>query len=116
MSQLILSRGVSQKNALQKILSNMNFGPYFLIVSLVLFVVLVTIITLMFSTQQITKGYVLTQLEMEHRSLLRDGEMAEKQVAEVASLKHIESSSKLQRMRRPSTVVFINSDNVIASR
>ncbi len=116
MSQLVLSRGVSRKNIFQKVLSNIEFGAYFLVVSLVLFVVLVTIITLIFSTQQVTKGYVLTQLEMEHKALLREGEIAEKQVAEVASLRYIESSSMVGSMRRPSNVVFINSDSAIASR
>lgn len=116
MSQLILSRGVaSKKNLLSRIVSNVEFGPYFLVVSLVLFVVLVTVITLMFSTQQVTKGYVLNQLEAEQRVLLAESERREKQVAEVRSLRQIESSPRVQAMRAPSRVVFLSGDTVIAS-
>ena len=116
MSQLILSRGVaSKKNLLSRIVSNVEFGPYFLVVSLVMFVVLVTVITLMFSTQQVTKGYVLNQLEAEQRTLLSESERREKQVAEVRSLRHIESSPRVQAMRNPSRVVYLSGDTVIAS-
>lgn len=95
---------------------NAENGPYFLVVSLVLFVVLVTVITLTFSAQQVTKGYVLSQLESEQRALLTESERREKQVAEVRALRHIEESSRLRSMRNPSHIVFLSGDTVVASR
>ncbi len=117
MPQLVLSRGVdSKRNIFRKIFANVEFGPYFLVVSLILFVVLVTVITLTFSAQQVTKGYVLSKLEAEQRALLTESERREKQVAEVRSLRHIEESSRLRAMRNPSQIVFLSGDTVVASR
>lgn len=116
MPQLVLSRGInSKRNVFKRILMNAENGPYFLVISLVLFVVLVTVITLTFSAQQVTKGYVLSQLEAEQRTLLTESERREKQVAEVRSLRHIEESSRLRAMRNPSQIVFLSGDTVIAS-
>jgi len=117
MSQLILSRGNTyNKNIFQKFFQRFEMGPYFLISSLVLFVVLVTIITLMFSTSQVTKGYVLNKLEFEHQTLIKDNERMEMKISEVRSLDYIEKSSKVQSMRRPMEVAFVNSESTIASR
>ena len=96
---------------------NFNFGPYFLIGSLVLFVVLVTVITLMFSTRQVTKGYVLNKLDNFHEDLVKESERQEMKISQVKALNFIEQSSKAQSMRRPAVVVYAGSaDTAIASR
>lgn len=117
MSQLVLARGVStRRNPFKKFLPNFNFGPYFLIGSLVLFVILVTVITLMFSTNQVTKGYVLNRLDVEHDTLIRESERQEMKISQVKALSYLEQSPKVQSMRRPATVVYFGVDSNIASR
>ena len=73
MPQLILSRGnASKKNILRRIFPGLEPGPYLLIGSLIAFVVLTTVITLMFSTSQVTKGYLLNRLEATHQDLVKE--------------------------------------------
>lgn len=112
MSQLILNNGISPRNFLLRL----TFGPYFLMGSLVLFVVLITVITLMFSTRQVTKGYVLNKLDAEHAKLIQESEQREMQISQVRSLDFIESSEQIKRMVRPGVVVYMNGDTAIASR
>jgi len=117
MSQLILNRGESfQKNLLTKAFRNFQMGPYFLISSLVLFVALVTVITLMFSTRQVTKGYVLDQLESQHQDLVKSSEASNMRISQARSLSNIQNSSKVRSMRRPDTMVYVQSQTEIASR
>lgn len=117
MSQLILSRGVSyKKGILKKWFPSLELGPYFLVASLVVFVALITVITLMFSTRQVTKGYVLSSMESAHQDLLRSSKTMEMQISQVRSLNFIQDSSKVHRMVRPSTVVFVAGEASIASR
>lgn len=118
MSQLVLARGVNiRRNIFKKLLpSYLEFGPYFLIGSLVLFVALVTVITLMFSTRQVTKGYVLNKLDNAHEDLIKESERQEMKISQVRALSYIEKSPKVQHMRRPGEVVFVNSEGTLASR
>lgn len=117
MSQLILSRGNAYKRSfLNNLLPKLRIGPYFLVVSLILFVALITIFTLIFSTRQVTKGYVLNKLESEHQELIRESERQEMQISQVRSLNFIKESSKVQSMKRPAQVVFVDGERAIASR
>lgn len=118
MSQLVLSRGNSpSRNIFRRFMPNIELGPYFLIGSLVLFVILITVLTLMFSTRQVTKGYVLNKLEAEHQELIKESEKAEMSISTVRSLNYIKESSKVSRMVRPNQIVFVNDGtNVVASR
>lgn len=117
MSQLILNRGDSfQKNLFTKALRNFQMGPYFLVSSLVLFVALVTVITLMFSTRQVTKGYVLDKLETEHQDLVKSSEASNMRISQAKSLSNIQNSPKVRSMRRPDTLVYVQSQTEIASR
>lgn len=81
-----------------------------------MFVVLVTVITLMFSTRQVTKGYVLNKLDNMHDDLIRESERQEMKISQVRALGYLEQSSKVQSMRRPATVVYFGADGNIASR
>lgn len=118
MSQLVLARGVNARSSLFKRLwpSHLEFGPYFLIGSLVLFVALVTVITLMFSTRQVTKGYVLNKLDNVHEDLIKESERQEMKISQVRALSYIKQSSKVKSMRRPGEVVFVNTESALASR
>ena len=117
MSQLILARGNDyRKSILKRILPNVELGPYFLIVSLVIFVILVTVITLMFSTRQVTKGYVLNSLESKNQDLIRQSEVADMQLSKVKSLNYIQETSKVRKMVKPDQLVYVTSDSTIASK
>lgn len=117
MPQLVLARGTRYRsNLLTKSLKNLQFGPYFLIGSLVVFVSLITVLTLMFSARQVTKGYVLNQLEAEHQVLMRESEAKDMQISQVRSLNFIEESSKVSTMVKPGQVAFVSGDTAIASR
>ena len=112
MSQLILNNGLTPRN----FLTRLTFGPYFLMGSLVLFVVLITVITLMFSTRQVTKGYVLNRLDAEHEKLIQESEQKEMQISQVRSLDFIERSQQIKNMVRPGAIVYMSGDTAIASR
>lgn len=112
MPQLIMNNGLSRRNLLMRL----TFGPYFLIGSLILFVVLITVITLMFSTRQVTKGYVLNKLDAEYQQLVKMSEQKEMQISQVRSLDYIQNSPQLTGMVRPGNVVYLSSETAIASR
>jgi energy-converting hydrogenase Eha subunit H len=117
MSQLILARGNTyRKNIFKRFIPNMEIGPYFLVFSLIIFVILVTVLTLVFSTRQVTKGYVLNKLESEHDKLIKQSEQNEMQISKVKALKYIEDSTRVRRMTRPGQIVFIGEETSIASR
>jgi len=117
MPQLILSRGtVYRKHWLSKLMPKIELGPYFLVVSLVLFVILITIITLISSTRQVTKGYVLNSLEAKHQGLTKGNEVRDMEISQVRSLNYVQSLQQVQGMVRPNEIVFINPDNSIASK
>lgn len=82
------------------------------------FVALVTVITLMFSTRQVTKGYVLNRLGAERQTLIKENEQKEMEISKVRSLQHIQNSSKVQRMKRPDQLVYVQvlGDTAIASK
>jgi cell division protein FtsB len=93
-----------------------ELGPYFLIVSLVTFVILITVITLISSTRQVTKGYVLNSLETKHQELTKGNEVRDMEISQVRSLNYVQNLSQIKRMVRPGEIVFINPDNSIAKK
>lgn len=117
MAQLILSRGNSNNHSLLKrFFPYFEVGPYFLIISLIIFVILTTVITLMFSTRQVTKGYVLNKMESEHQELVKENERQEMALSTARSLNFIQQSSKVRSMVKPNQIVYIEGDTAIASR
>lgn len=117
MSQLILSRGsVYRKNIFKKIFSTFEFGPYFILLSLVLFVGLTTVVTLIFSAQQVTKGYVLNSLDQEHQELIKESEVKDMEISEVRSLKFIQNSTKARRMYKPAQIVYVSGETALAKK
>jgi len=114
MSQLVLERGVSS-NAFSKLLKRFKFGPYFLIASFVCVVSMITVLTLTFSARQVTKGYVLSQLEVENRSLLKESDKVDMMISDVKALSYIRSSNKVASMVRPNVVVYTADQTALAS-
>ena len=97
-------------------LPNVELGPYFLVVSLIIFVALTVVITLMFSARQVTKGYVLNSLEADHQELLRESETKDMQISQVKSLNFIQESSKVDSMVSAEKIVFLHGDSTIAKK
>ena len=117
MAQLILSRGNHySRNLLKKFFAKFELGPFFLLSSLIIFVSLITVITLMFSARQVTKGYVLNSLEAENSELVKENESMQMQISVARSLKSIQESPKVKRMVKPQASVFIHQETAIASR
>ena len=97
-------------------LQNFSFTPRVFFISLMLFVVLVTIIALTFSTRQVTKGYVLNKLDDEHGELLKMTEHQEIRISEVRSMSFIEGAPELYGMVKPSNVVYFDPNSTIAAK
>jgi len=120
MSQLVLENGAHyRKSLLRRLvpanLLNFAMSPYFLIVSLVVFVCLITLVTLISSTNEVTKGYMLNKLDAEQQALVKAREIANMQLSKVRSLDSIKSSSKVSSMVRPKALVYVHGDSVLVS-
>lgn len=117
MSQLILSRGIEyRRSIIKRLFPKLELGPSFLIASLLIFVALITVITLMFSTRQVTKGYVLNSLEAKHQDVVKESEKMDMQISTVRSLNYIQDSSKVKSMIKPAQIVFASGDIAIAKK
>lgn len=93
-----------------------EFGPYLVLGSLVLFVIMITVVTLVFSTRQVTKGYQLSMLDFKHNILVTQSEVKAMQISNVRSLKYIQDSGKVKKMTSPGSLVYIKGESTIASR
>ncbi len=117
MSQLILSRGIEYRRSLiKKLFPKLELGTPFLIASLLMFVSLITIITLIFSARQVTKGYVLNSLESKHQDIVKESERMDMQISTVRSLNYIQDSIKVQSMIKPPQIVFASGETSIAKK
>jgi hypothetical protein len=117
MAQLVLNRGTEfRRSLLRKLFPKWHLGPGFLIASLVVFVALITVLTLMFSARQVTKGYVLNSLESQHQEIIKESERMDMQISQVRSLNFIQESAKVKSMVEPAQIVFLNGDTAIAKR
>ena len=117
MAQLVLNRGNEfKKNLIRRFFPNVEIGPAFLIASLIIFVALTVVITLMFSARQVTKGYVLNSLESQHQAVIKESERIDMEISKVRSLNYIQESAKVKSMQEPAQIVFYNGDTTIAKR
>jgi len=122
MSQLVLERGTTFRRSLVKRLIparvfEFKLSPYFLIVSLVVSVCLITLITLMSSTNEITKGYTLDKLDDEQQELVKQREIKDMKLSQVRALDAIRSSNKVQRMIRPNNIAYVvDTGNVVVKK
>ncbi|MFA7685426.1 MAG: hypothetical protein WCX95_01350 [Candidatus Gracilibacteria bacterium] len=117
MSQLVLNRGnVYRKSIINSLLPNVELGSFFLMASLIFFVALITVSTLIFSTRQVTKGYALSKLEATHQDLVKVSEVKDMEISMVRSLNSIQQSSKVSRMVKPRSIAYLSGDTAIAKR
>ncbi len=117
MLQLALNRGIAGKvEALRRYVLSFRIGPYFLVGSLIFFVALITVITLMFSTRQVTKGYVLSSLEAAQHNLMKESEGKDMQISQVRSLSYIQGLDRVKVMVRPSQVSFVAGGGVLVKK
>ena len=114
MSQLILERGV-KSNVIAIFAKRFNVGPYFLAGSFITVISMITVITLTFSARQVTKGYVLSQLEVDNQSLLKEADKIDMQIADVKALSYIRSTGKVAGMVRPNVVAYTLDISSVAS-
>jgi len=91
--------------------------PYFVVMSLVVFVVLITAVSLAYSTKQVTKGYLMNSLDVTHQNLVKEKNIKEMAISEVRSLKYIQNTPKVMSMQNPNMIVYVSGkDTAIASR
>lgn len=104
-----------KRRVTSRILSKVDIGPAFFIFTLILFVAMITVITLVYSTDQVTKGYMLNSLDQEHQELVREQEIMDMKISDVRSLKFIEGSGKVAAMVNPPAVLYVSGETAIAS-
>ena len=116
MSQLILTRSNNLRRGRRKVSFPRRFkvGPFTLIVSMVVFVCLISVITLVYSTKEVTKGYVLKQLDTTREVLLREFEVKTMHLAEVQSLDTIKNSEKVRSMQKPREIIYLHGETAVA--
>jgi hypothetical protein len=93
-----------------------KYGFILMIFVLVLSVAGVTVITLIYSTKQVTKGYTINSLERENQILVREMEVLDMKLNDQRSLKSINASPRIAQMVNPGTIVYVKAENSIASR
>lgn len=93
-----------------------EIGPSLLIFSLVIFVAVISVITLVFSTKEVTKGYVLKDLESKREALVREFEIKTTHVAEIQSIAKILENPRVKRMVRPGKIEYLPATTEIAQR
>lgn len=100
----------ANRNILEK------YGFLLLLFIMVLSVSGITVVTLIYSTKQVTKGYVINSLENENQVLVREMEVLDMKINDERSLKNISSSPRISMMRVPSGISYVKAENSIASR
>lgn len=107
---------VSFPQIFSNMLKNFQIGPAFFVFTAILFVALLSIITLVFSTRGVTKGYVLRDLESKRQVLLRQNEVAQMQVAQVQALSDLARSEKISHMIPAHKITFMRGEVTLASK
>jgi hypothetical protein len=93
-----------------------KYGAYFLLFFMVLIMGKITVVTLVYSTKQVTKGYAINMLDKEHQILVRKIDALNLKINEKKALTSIQTSEKFAMMRSPSNIAYLRADNSIASR
>lgn len=94
----------------------LDLSPRFFILSIIAVVVFSTVMTLIFATKGVTKGYVLRDLEIKSQGLVRQNEVMTMQLAEAKSLDTVVHNDILLNMRPAKQIVYMSGSSAIASR
>lgn len=89
-----------------------------LFISFLVFIALITMITLLFAGKGVTKGYIVKQLEAERQTLTRENDVIGSKLAGAQSAQSVLLSRKMQSMRRlnDNHITFIRAENNLAQR
>lgn len=98
------------------IFRSFRFGTAFFVTSAIFFVLGLSVITLIFSTHEVTKGYVLRDLESKRQVLLRDNNVISMQVAQAQALQMVVQSPRVAHMRSARDITFMRGESAVASR
>ncbi len=90
--------------------------PAVFIISIVAVIAISTVMTLIFSTRGVTKGYVLRDLQSKRQALVRENEVMTMQLAQAQSLNSVVTNDILLHMRPAKNVVHLGGGSVIVSR
>ena len=94
----------------------LDIKPSFFIISIVVVIALSTIMTLVFSTKGVTKGYKLRDLETQSQKLVRQNEVMTMQLSRAQSLNAVVNNDVLLHMRPAQKVMYMSGSSAIASR
>ena len=95
---------------------DVKIKPAYFIGSVIIAIALSTIMTLIYATHGVTKGYVLRDLQSQSQSLIRENEKVNMQVAQAQSLDSMIHNDVLLHMRPVANVVYLGASNTIARR
>ena len=90
--------------------------PAVFIISIVAVIAISTVMTLIFSTRGVTKGYVLRDLQSKRQALVRENEVMTMQLAQAQSLNSVVTNDILLHMRPAKHVIHLGGGSVIVSR
>lgn len=105
-----ISRDVSSSmiNNIKTRTLKMEFGPNAVIITLMMTAVLLSLLYLMHFNRVATKGYDLNRLDASRQQLLGQYDVKNMKLAEIKSLNNMIQSGKLEGMRRPANVMYVN--------
>lgn len=91
-----------------------DINPYFLMITLLFLAMLLSAFYLIHSNAVATKGYQLKRLEITTQELKSQEDLKNMYLAKSESMATIFQDSRLDRMKKPSQLLFIYGDTVIA--
>lgn len=94
----------------------LDIKPSFFIISIISVIAVSTIMTLVFSTKGVTKGYKLRDLETQSQRLIRQNEVMTMELSQAQSLNSVVNNDVLLHMRPAQKVVYMSGSSAIASR
>ncbi len=93
-----------------------HIRPAVFVISIVAVIAVSTVMTLIFSTRGVTKGYVLRDLQFKRQALVRENEVMTMQLAQAQSLHSVVTNDILFSMRPAKNVIHLGGGSSIASR
>ncbi|MFH0820963.1 MAG: hypothetical protein V1908_04265 [Candidatus Peregrinibacteria bacterium] len=117
MSSVFLASANAENFMRRKTLSQkVEVGITSLMLVTILLVGMITLVYLVHSNRNATKGYALKNLELERSRLLMENEVWDMEIAKVKSLDTLQNDPKVQRMVKADQPLFIRGDTAIASK
>ena len=93
-----------------------NIKPVYFLVTLVAVVTMSTVMTLIFSTSGVTKGYVLRDLQTQRQALVRTNEQVTMEVAQAQALSTVTTNDTIAHMRPAKNIIFLSGSSAVAMK